>query len=166
MRPVQLGRQLALTVSAEVISTKKKATAQALVDSKCMRTCINKEFTQEAGWPLEEIKHQIPIKYTDRMVTEASKIRYMVNLRIKAAGATTVTGALMTHLKSFKIFLGFDWLQAVNLKINWQEMTITVKEGQIPLEMRTAQTETMMLDYPALYLDEFSEEAFKCLPPR
>jgi hypothetical protein len=60
---------------------------------------------------------------------EASKIWYMVNLRIKMSGATVVTGALVTCLKSFKIFLGFDWLQAVNLVIDWQQMMLYTPEG-------------------------------------
>jgi hypothetical protein len=78
-----------------------------------------------------------------------------------------VTGALITKLKSFKLFLVFDWLQAVNPQINWQEMMVKMREGQEPLEMRVAQEGPGVTpDYVKLFPEVFSEEGFKDLPPR
>jgi hypothetical protein len=59
------------------------------------------------------------------------------NVHIKAAGATIVTGALVTRLKSAKLFLGFDWLQSVNPKIDWRNFRVETEEGTEPLKMRT-----------------------------
>jgi predicted aspartyl protease len=139
MRPIQLVRQITLEVKMEEISTKKQAVAKALVDSGCTWTCVDEAFAREQNWPLKQIKHPIPIKYADGTITEASKIWYSVNLRIKVAGAMVLTGALVTQLKMFKVFLGFDWLQAVNPDVDWQQMKVSVPEGQVPLEMQQAQ---------------------------
>jgi hypothetical protein len=142
MRPVKLEKQFALEVVTEAIATRKKVTTHALVNSGCTRTCIDKTFAQEQGWPLERICHPILIEYADGTVTEESKIWYMVNLRIRMAGTTVVTEALVMRLKSFKVFLGFDWLQVVNPNINWQYMTLTILEGQAPLVMRSVESYT------------------------
>jgi hypothetical protein len=58
-----------------------------------------------------------------------------------------VMGALVTRLKSAKVFLGFDWLQAVNPKINWRDLQVEAIEGMVPLQMRSIE-ETP--DYPSL----------------
>jgi hypothetical protein len=65
-----------------------------------------------------------------------------VDLRIRAAGATIVTGALVTRLKMTKIFLGFDWLRAVNPAINWVTGEIKTEETYTPLQMRRVDEET------------------------
>jgi hypothetical protein len=80
MRPLRLGKQMSVEVSLEDIQMKKKATTLALVDSRCTRMCIDEAFAGKQGWPLELIKNPILVKYTDRMVTEAVKIHYLVNL--------------------------------------------------------------------------------------
>jgi hypothetical protein len=89
----------------------------------------------------------------------------MVDLRLKVAGATVVTGALVTKLRSFKMFLSFDWLQAVNPNINWQQMRVTTKEGQEPLIMHVVQEGPGPTpNYIKLYPEVFSEEGFEELP--
>jgi hypothetical protein len=119
------------------------------------------------GWPLQKITNPISIEYTDGSSITESKIWYMVDLRICAAGVTVVMGALITRLKSFKHFLGFDWLQAVNPQINWQHMTVETRDGQEPLEMGTTQEGPGPVpNYIQLYLEVFSEEGFEDLPPR
>jgi hypothetical protein len=65
------------------------------------------------------------------------------------------------------MFLGFDWLQAVNPDIDWQQMKVMMKEGSEPLVMRAVQDQVRsVLDYVKLYPEVFSEESFEDLPPR
>jgi hypothetical protein len=72
----------------------------------------------------------------------------------------------VTRLKTFKMFLGFDWLQVVNPKIDWQQMTIQNDEVRDPLQMRIVQDGPGLVpDYTKLYPEVFSEEGFKELPP-
>jgi hypothetical protein len=76
-------------------------------------------------------------------------------------------GALVTRLKSFKMFLGFDWLQAVNPSINWQQMMVMTREGQELLVMCIIQEGPGLTpDYVKLFPEVFSEEGFEDLPPQ
>jgi hypothetical protein len=105
-------------------------------------------------------------------------------------GATVVTGALVTRLKSAKLFLGFDWLQSVNPKIDWRNFHVEAEEGTDSLKMWSSETnlenqeancckeakegtespkkqsldETP--DYPVTFEKVFSEDGFNDLPPR
>jgi hypothetical protein len=47
-------------------------------------------------------------------------------------------GVLVTQLKSFKVFLGFDWLQAVNPKVDWRRWELSTKEEEKVLPMQSA----------------------------
>jgi hypothetical protein len=76
-----------------------------------------------------------------------------------------LTGALVTCLQTFKVFLGFDWLQAVNPIVNWHEQTLNVLEGVEPLPMRKVEEDSPVPRYKELFPEVFSEEAFKSLPP-
>jgi hypothetical protein len=106
------------------------------------------------------------MEYADGMVTEMAKFWYLVNLQIKVAGAMVLTGALVTCLKTFKVFLGFDWLQAVNPVVNWYEQTLEVNEGSELLPMWELGIEAQTPQYQELSPEVFSEELFKDLPPQ
>jgi hypothetical protein len=160
--PVKLGKQLSTTVALEDIATKKKTTVEALVDSGYARTCIDEEFARTQGWLLEKIHNPIPVEYTDRTVTKKSRIHYLVNLRIRAAGRTVLMGVLVMCLKSFKIFLGFDWLQAINPRVNWRTQSIKIPDQEETLLIRRIEEKPR---YQELFLRVFLEEAFKELPP-
>jgi hypothetical protein len=167
VRLMKTGKQLVVKTMVESIKNKKKSDLLTLLDSGCTRTCIDEEYAKSQRWPLQKITNPILVKYVDRSSMTQSKIYYMVDLQIKAAGVTMVTGALVTRLKSFKLFLGFNWLQAINPQIDWQQMTVQTREGQEPLVMRTAQEGPGPVpDYVQLFLEVFSEEGFEDLPPR
>jgi hypothetical protein len=137
VRPVKIGRQLTIEISIEDIRTKKQVKATALIDSGCMRTCIDGEFTRKNGLVLQWIANPIKVEYVDGTSVEDSTIRYSTDIRIRAAGATVVTGALVTRLKSAKVFLGFDWLQSVNPRINWKEFCVEAEEDAEVLKMQS-----------------------------
>jgi hypothetical protein len=104
----------------------------------------------------------IPVEYADGMVTEESEIRYLVNLQIRGAGKMVLTRVLVTRLKSFKLFLGFDWLQVVNTEVDWRKQVLTTKEEEEVLPMRS--TTNGCPDYKKMFPQVFLEEAFKELP--
>jgi hypothetical protein len=152
-----------MKVTMEDIHTKVTVQAMALVDSGCMRTCVNEEFTRRTGLMLTRIRNPIKVEYADGTSVEDSTIRYSVDIRIRAAGATVVMGALVTRFKSAKVFLGFNWLQVVNPRIDWRNLQVEAEEGMVPLQMRSME-ETP--DYPRTYEKVFLEDAFQGLPPR
>jgi hypothetical protein len=110
-----------------------------------------------------KIKNSIWVEYTDRMINEKSTIQYSVDIRIRAAGTVTVTGTLVTRLKTFKLFLGFNWLQAVNPMIDWRNQEVKTSEETKPAVMRSVSK--AIPDYPRLFQKVFSEQGFQDLPP-
>jgi hypothetical protein len=163
VRPIKIGKQLMIAVAIEDIRTKKTTETTALIDSGCMRTCIDEEFARKTGLMLTRISNPIKVEYTDGTLVEDSTIRYSTDIRIRAASATVVMGVLVTRLKSAKIFLGFDWLQSVNPKIDWRTFLVEAEDGTETLKMRSMETTP---DYPTIFRKVFSEDAFNGLPPR
>jgi hypothetical protein len=164
MRPIATGQKISISIMLEELKIQQVTMVHALVDSRCTRTCIDEEYIQSLGWPLLKIKNPIRVEYADGTVTEKSTIRYSIDIWIRVAGLVIVTGVLVMRLKTFKVFLGFDWLQVVNPAIDWQKREVKVDEVQIPLQMRTLANETP--NYPEEFEQVFSEEGFKGLPPR
>jgi hypothetical protein len=103
VRPMKTGKQLVVKTMAESIN-KKKSDLLALLDSGCTRTCIDEEYAKSQGWPLQKIANPILIEYANSSSTSEAKIRYMVNLWLKAAGATVVTRALITNSRASSYF--------------------------------------------------------------
>jgi hypothetical protein len=162
IRPVKIRSQLTIEVAIEDIRTKRATKTTALIDSGCMRTCVDEEFVRKAGLMLTRISNPIKVEYVDRTSVEDSTIRYSTDIRIRAAKTTVVTGALVTRLKSAKVFLGFDWLQSVNPKIDWRNFHVEAEEGTETLRMRSMETTP---NYPKIFQKAFSEDAFNDLPP-
>jgi hypothetical protein len=140
VRPVKIGKQLTIDIAIEDIRTKKNISTIALVDSGCMRTCIDETFARNSGLALTKILKPIKVEYTDGTSVEDSTIQYSTDLRTRAAGATIVTGALVTRLKSAKVFLGFDWLQSVNPRIDWRTFRVEADGRTDSLKMRYTDT--------------------------
>jgi hypothetical protein len=83
-------------VALEDVNTKAPGQTEALVDSGCMRTCIDEKFVRDQGFMLTKIPKPIWVKYANGTIMEGSTIHYSTNIRIRAAGVTVVTGALVT----------------------------------------------------------------------
>jgi hypothetical protein len=108
VRPIKIGKQLTIEVAIEDIRTKTATITTVLIDSGCMRTCVDEEFVRKAGLMLTRISNLIKVEYADGTSVEDSTIQYSTDIRIRAAKTTVVMGALVTRLKSAKVFLGFD----------------------------------------------------------
>jgi hypothetical protein len=96
VRPIKTGKKLGIKIGIEDIHTKKQQQTEALIDSSCMRTCIDAKFAKEVGFILTKVPKPILVEYADRTTVEGSTIRYSVNIRIRTAGVTVVTGVLVT----------------------------------------------------------------------
>jgi hypothetical protein len=125
--------------------------------------CVDEGFARDKGLKLIRLLKLIRVEYVDGTTNDSSTIWFMTNLRLRAAGSTVVIGALVMWLKTSKFFLGFDWLQAVNLRIDWAKMKVVTDEGSVPLVMHMV---TVEADYGKKYARVFSEGAFQTLPER
>jgi hypothetical protein len=54
-------QQLILPVGLEELKTKKKTNTNALLDSGCIRTCIDETFAKEQKWLLQRIQKLIQV---------------------------------------------------------------------------------------------------------
>jgi hypothetical protein len=160
VRPIKIGKQLTIDVAIKDIRTKRTTKTTALIDSGCMRTCVDEEFAKKSGLMLYRISNPIKVEYADGTSVEDSTIQYSMDIRIRAARATIVMGALVTRLKSAKVFLGFDWLESVNPRINWRNFRVEAEEGTETLKMPSMETTP---DYPTIFQKVFSEDAFNDL---
>jgi hypothetical protein len=71
---VKIGKQLTIDVAIEDIKTKKTIKAATLVDSGCMRTCIDENFVRDSGLVLTRIIKPIRVEYADGTSVEDSTI--------------------------------------------------------------------------------------------
>jgi hypothetical protein len=74
VRPIKIGKQLMIKVAIEDIRTKTSMEAMALIDSGCMRMCIDEEFARRVGLMLIKIKNPIKVEYADGTSVEDSTI--------------------------------------------------------------------------------------------
>jgi hypothetical protein len=162
VRLIKIRKQLTIEVAIKDIRTKKNTKTTVLIDSGCMRTCIDEDFVRKSGLMLTQIINPIKVEYVDGTSVEDSMIQYSTDIRIWVAGATIVMGALVARLKSAKVFLGFDWLQSVNPKIDWRDFHVEAEEGTETLKMRSMETTP---DYLTIFRKAFSEDGFNDLPP-
>jgi hypothetical protein len=118
LRKMDFKQQLLLQVGLEELKTWRTASTRALLDSGCVWTCVDEDYAREQRWPLLKIRRPIRVQYADGSSNDRSTIQYCISLRIRAAGSTVVTEALVTCVKTVKVFLGYDWLQATNPQID------------------------------------------------
>jgi hypothetical protein len=66
--------QLILPVGLEELKTKNKTNVSALLDSGCVRTCVDKVYAREQKWPLQRIQKPIQVQYVDGSSNSESTI--------------------------------------------------------------------------------------------
>jgi hypothetical protein len=74
IRPIKIGKQLVRKIAIEDIQTKTAMQTEVLVDSGCMKTCIDKEYARKEGLMFIKILNPIKVEYTDGMTIEGSTI--------------------------------------------------------------------------------------------
>jgi predicted aspartyl protease len=134
LRAISSERQLMVPVTIESVETRNRVEVVALLNSGFTKTCIDKTFTRKNQWPLQKMKVPLQIVYANGPAAEENQIHYFVNLKIKVAGTTVTISALVTCLGKHQVFLGYDWLEMVNLMIDWTEKQVTTKEKEISIQ--------------------------------
>ena len=118
------GRQLALSVQVSTPEDDKMTSAQALLDSGCMGSCISREFVQNHQIPIRNTAIPIPLYNADGSLNSAGSITHFASLRIRIGDHQERMDLAVTHLDGSDLFLGHDWLKRHNPNINWIDATI------------------------------------------
>jgi len=102
----------------------KKIKISALIDSRCMHTTIAADTVQREKLPTEKIKTTMEIYNSDGTQNKYRKIKEVVPITLEAGGHTEQINAGVSGITEMDIFLGYDWLEKHNPKIDWKKRTI------------------------------------------
>ena len=100
----------------------KELWLQALVDSRCTHTGINKQPVKEERIKIELIERSFKVFNTDG--TKNGEVTWFVLLEVEINGHKEQIDAEVTDLNGIDMFLGYDWLVKHNPEVNWSTKTM------------------------------------------
>lgn len=122
--PVRLrrttGTQVEKTVYLSQMDTEKRVKATALIDSGCTTSCINKDFVEQHGGQIHELRFPMPAVNADGTVNSGGPITHYCVTRITIDGHNELVSLPVVNLGRDDIFLGYDWLYKHDPKIRWR----------------------------------------------
>jgi hypothetical protein len=125
-----------LVIKPEITDTNgKNFTVKAMIDSGCTHTCINKKTVIRKDIPQVKLPRPITCTNSDGTISGNKPITDFVKVKMEINGHQENIDAVITHLDSADIFVGYDWLTKHNPTINWE--TGTIKFNRCPPECQT-----------------------------
>ena len=105
-----------------IVNCEKNKTVEtlALIDSGAGGKFIDKNYTKESGFSLENLEEPLMARNVDRTENKRGKFTKYVNLSVTIHRRTKNIKMLVTGLGKQKIILGFPWLNDENPDINWK----------------------------------------------
>ena len=131
---------------------------------------INREYAESLGLSLESREEVLLAENADGTPNAAGPITHQTMLILELGGwhheaLTLVVGKFMKPY----MYLGDDWLQKHNPRIDWVECSVELKQGP-PQTTRIRAVQTLPVknpppDYVREFPQVFREEMFDRLPP-
>jgi hypothetical protein len=90
-----------------------------------MGVCIDERITERFHWKKDQLKVPIPIQMANGSVSQDNKVKYTTDKIVEVGGVRAQFNMLITRLSKPRIFLGYDWLKAMNPAIDWTSGEIT-----------------------------------------
>jgi hypothetical protein len=112
--------QLSIKIGLEA-SDQRKFTATALIDSGCTQSAINQSYIKEHNIPTTLIPFPLRVYNADGTQNKNGTIKRSVKMTVDLDGHRSVQEFFVTDLAKDEIFLGYDWLNRHNPKIDWTE---------------------------------------------
>ena len=103
-------------------ANRKKLQLQALVDSGCTHTRINKQLVKEEKIKTESIDRSFKVFNTDR--TKNGEFTQYILIEVKINRYKEQIDIVVIDLNSIDMFLEYDWLVKHNPEVNWNIKTI------------------------------------------
>jgi len=104
------------------MKNRKELQLQALVDSGCTHTEIDKQLVKKERIKIEPIKRSFEVFNTDR--TKNGEFTQFALLEVEINRHKEQINTAVIDLNSIDIFLGYDWLVKHNPEVNWNTGTI------------------------------------------
>ena len=95
---------------------RKELQLQALVDSCCIHTGINKQLVKEERIKIEPMDRSFKVFNTDR--TKNGEVTQFAPLKVEINRYKEQINVAVIDLNDMDIFLGYDWLVKHNLEVD------------------------------------------------
>jgi Retroviral aspartyl protease len=110
-----------LEASLDLITYQRKEEIKALVDSGAMDNFIDFHTVNKLKLETQKIPNPRRVLNMDETQNQGGLIEHSVHLYIERGGQQIWTQFFVTNLGKDCIILGYPWLEAFNLEINWKE---------------------------------------------
>ena len=101
---------------------KKELWLQALVNSECTHTRINKQLVKEEKIKTKPVNISFEVFNTDK--TKNGEVTRFASLEVEINKHKEQINMAVTDLNGTDIFLEYNWLIKHNLEVNWNLETI------------------------------------------
>jgi len=113
-------REVWLNIRIEKIDTHEGVAVKALLDSGATEMFMDKRTTAKHGFMLEKLKRPIMVRNVDGTNNSGGAITHQVEANVYYKGHIERMRMDVCDLEKTEVILGMPWLQAHNLKINWE----------------------------------------------
>ena len=120
------GSKLSIKSTVMTLDTQSEHTADMLVDSGSVGSCISTDFVREHGINTTPLARPIPVYNADGQPNSDGPIKEIVSLELRIKSHVERIDFAVTNLGKGQIFLGHDWLKLHNPSIDWREGTIAL----------------------------------------
>ncbi len=111
-------------MTLELVSSLKKLTTKALIDSGCTGSAINQAYVDKHNLDTKKALITIPVYNTDGTCNQGGDITEFVELSITIGDHRERINLAVTNLGKKDIYPGHDWLKRHNPSVNWERGTI------------------------------------------
>ena len=119
-----INNKASLIVPVSIIQEGENVSTTALIDSGTQGIFIDNSIANKLD--LEELGETLTPRNIDGTVNSGGDITHYTLIKIVMGDKPFWVKAYVTNLGCSHIFLGDNWLQAVNLQINWPKRHITI----------------------------------------
>ena len=123
------------------MKNRKELQLQALVDSRCTHTRVDKQLVKEERIKTEPMERSFEVFNVDG--TKNGKVTQFVLLKVEINGYKEQIDVAVMDLNGMDMSLGYDWLVKHNLEVNWS--TGTMQFTRCPKTYRTRHQDILFI---------------------
>ena len=87
---------------------------------------ISKDTVQRLGLPTQKLNQTVRAWNMDGTQNKSEMVKYKANIVLDYGGVRECQELFILNCGKDEVILGFSWLQAINLEINWKYGRITI----------------------------------------